>query len=287
MTQPFLANAYAKLDRTTAQIKDLRGLIGACLRYSSHKTVSRFDADRDEEIWSFQLNPPIPSDIAVIVGEVLHNLRVPLDYLACALARQNTGSDKGVYFPFGRDKDAFVEQAEQKCKKLPVEAVAMVRALKPYKGGNELLWSIHEMNRADKHREIAPINLRTGSNSLTYLTVLSGLVLAVGSRAGQHLTCIRRSAEEIAQMGSPTAVYEIGSGMQLDFGTVGCTAEQSLEYLTLTPGATVRTDMRPTFGIAFKSMIGGGMEPVDMTLQRMATLVREILDSFDKKFFVV
>jgi len=88
-------------------------------------------------------------------------------------------------------------------------------------------------------------------------------------------------------MGSPTAVYEIEAGMQLGFGTVGCTAEQSLEYLTLTPGATVQTDMRPTFGIGFKSMIGGAMEPVDMTLQRMAALVREILNSFDKKFFVV
>lgn len=250
MTQPLLANAYAKLDRTTAQIRDLRGLIGACLRYSSHKTVCRFDADRDEQVWSFQLNPPIPSDIAVIVVEILHNLRVPLDYLACALARHNTGSDKGVYFPFGQNEAGFVGQAEQKCKKVSTEALAMIRALKPYKGGNDLLWSIHEMNRADKHREIVPINLRTGSNSLTYLTVLSGLVLVVGSRAGQHMTVIRRSAEEIAQMGSPTAVYEIEAGMQLNFGTGGCTAEQSLEYLTLTPGATVQTDMRPTFNIA-------------------------------------
>lgn len=287
MKPPILANAYAKLDRTTSQIRDLRGLIGACLKYSSHKNVCRFDADRDEEVWSFQLNPPVPSEVAVIVGEVLHNLRVPLDYLACALAHQHTGSDKGVYFPFGQDEDAFVVQAKERCKKIPIEAVAMIHALKPYKGGNELLWSIHEMNRADKHRELAPINLRTGSNSLTYLTVLSGLALVIGSRSGQHLTVIRRSAEEIAQMGSPTAVYQIESGMQLNFGTVGCTAEQSLEYLTVSPGATVLTDMRPTFSIAFKNSVGNAMEPVDMTLQRMASLVRAILNSFDQRFFVV
>lgn len=286
MTQQPLVNAYAKLDRTSGQISELRGLIGTCLRYSSFQTVRRFDADRDEEVWSFQLDPPIPAEVAVIVGEVLHNLRVPLDYLACALARLNTGSDKGEYFPFGEDEDAFTEQTKQKCKKLSVEATNMIQALKPYKGGNDLLWSIHQMNRADKHREITPINLHTGSNSLSYLTVLSGLALVIGSRAGQHLTVVRRSAHEIAQMGSPTAVYEVEPGLQLNFDTVGCTAEQSLEYLTTTPGAVVQTDMRPTFSIGFKAAMGVAMEPVDMTLQRMTNLVREILNSFEKRFFV-
>jgi hypothetical protein len=119
--------------------------------------TSKIDIERDEEVWSFSIGASIPKDIPVAIGEVLHNIRTPLDHMACAVA-----SD-------------------------------LLRNWRPYKGGNELLWALHDMNRSDKHAEIAPVNLSSGSNSETYLTVWSGMALVLGSRAGQHLYAVRRS----------------------------------------------------------------------------------------------
>ena len=186
MTPHPLQNANAKLDRTKNQINQLRTMIDGVLRYSSHRRIKRLDQECDEEIWSFELCTPIPQDIPVVIGEILHNLRSPLDHLACALARQHSGTDKGVFFPFGANLEAFEMQANEKCKKLSKDAVDMIRAQRPFRGGNELLWAIHDMNRSDKHREISPINLCTSANSASYLITRSGLALVLGSRTGQR-----------------------------------------------------------------------------------------------------
>jgi hypothetical protein len=36
-------------------------------------------------------------------------------------------------------------------------AVNLIDSVKPYKGGNDLLWKIHELNRIDKHRLLVTV----------------------------------------------------------------------------------------------------------------------------------
>lgn len=280
-----LENAYAKLDRARVQIRQLERMIQGFLMYWPVGSTSKVDAALDEETWSFAIGSPIPKDVPILIGEVLLNIRSPLDYLACALALQHTGSMKGVAFPFGGDQAGLEAQIKQKAAKLSAAAVDRIRDWKPYKGGSDLLWAIHNLNIADKHRNLLPVNLRTGGNSTTRLTVWTGLALVLGSRAAQHMNVDRKSAEEIAAMGSPTAVYEVDAGMQLNFGTVGCTPEESMRYLTCTPGATFSTDMRPSLDIAFAEHVGDPLEPVCSVLSRMAVLTSDLVKDFDKRFF--
>lgn len=284
MTTP-LDGIYAKLDRTKTQIDHLQRMIdGFCMYWPVGKT-SKLDVERDEEVWSFTIEAPIPKDIPVAIGEVLHNIRTPLDHLACAVALKYSGSNKGVYFPFGADKKTLEDQMREKCKRLPATALDLIRKWRPYRSGNDLLWAIHDLNRSDKHAEIVPVNLSSGSNSETYLTVWSGMALVLGSRTGQHLYAVRRSPEEMAQMGSPTAMYDVPPGTQINYGTDGCTAEESLQFLTTTPGATFSTDMRPSLGIAFKRNVGASLEPVCSVLTRMASEARSVVADFEKNLF--
>lgn len=284
---PSLSLPIAKVERTKTQIKDLDQKIRTFLRGSAHEVVSEFDVDADADVWSFRPKREVPELFAVMAGEVLHNLRSALDNLACQIALKNSGSFKETYFPFGARADIFEAELARKGKKLSSDAIDMVRALKPYKGGNNLLWALHDANRRDKHVALSPINLLSTSNAASYLTVLSGLALVIGSRYGQHLLLDkpRPTAEEIAVMPSPTGIYTVGPSAKILFGTEGCTPDQSREFLTTTPGAKFQTNMRPTFNIALSDVEGFELEPVVATLNQMRDLVESILLTFKRRFF--
>jgi hypothetical protein len=46
------------------------------------------------------------------------------------------------------------------------QAVAAIDALKPYKGGNDVLWQLHELNNVDKHRLILTVGSAVRSTDL-------------------------------------------------------------------------------------------------------------------------
>jgi hypothetical protein len=80
-------------------------------------------------------------------------------------------------------------------------------------------------------------------------------------------------------------MYAVPPGTQLNYGTAGCTPEESLQFLTTTPGATFSTDMRPSLGIAFKRNVRPALEPVCSVLARMASEARSVIADFEKNFF--
>jgi len=292
MSNKFLHSAIAKIKRSETQINDLDANVRALFDGGGYERASQFDSTRNLEIWKFRVTTRIPDVLPVIVGEVLHNIRSSLDNLACAIASNETGSTSGTYFPFGKDETIFERELARKCKNLPSLAREMIRAVKPYKGGNDLLFTLHDLNRADKHVRLCAVNVSTGANLATYLTVHRGLALVVGAECGQHLYIDEYtgakpmpSADEIAAMPDPTAVYATPPGVQLSFGTRGCSAEKSLEFMTATPGAQFETDMKPTLQIAFRDVRGAETEPVIAVLSQMREATARIIAEFRTTFF--
>jgi hypothetical protein len=287
MANDHLEDSLAKVERAQTQIEALNAEVRRFIDKSSYDVVSKFDADRDEEIWSFRLREPVPRLIAVLIGEILHNLRSSLDQMACAVALQHSGSSKETYFPFGADATIFETELARKGKKLPSDAHDMIRTLKPYKGGNDLLWNIHYLNRADKHIHVVPINLSTSANTVKYVIVKRGLVMVLGHRKAKHLYYgkPRPSAAEIAAMPSPTSVYVTDPGFHIVFGTEGCSPEESFDFLVSTPGAEFDTDMKPTIDVAFENVEGIKLDPVVAVVNQMRQLTERILLSFRGRFF--
>jgi hypothetical protein len=67
-------------------------------------------------------------------------------------------STKEVKFPFcdSPDKlDFFIK--ERKLSRAGPEVVALVKSLKPYKGGNTALRAIHDLDIRDKHEALTPL----------------------------------------------------------------------------------------------------------------------------------
>ena len=95
----------------------------------------------------------IPAAIPCILGDFIHNLRSALDIMVCDLARHNGCKDVSNHcFPIGKSAHAFksrfggaIEQS------LSETACNAIKALNPYKGGNDDLCALSQLDNIDKH----------------------------------------------------------------------------------------------------------------------------------------
>lgn len=101
------------------------------------------------------INLPVLSWNAVaIAGDLVHNLRSSLDILAGQLVWVGTGKEptRRVEFPIAKDLATYEAEKPRKVDGMGPLAIKHIDNLKPYKGGNEALWRLHELDNIDKHR---------------------------------------------------------------------------------------------------------------------------------------
>lgn len=109
--------------------------------------------------------PIIHFDMLAIAGDVLQNLRSSLDHLIYQLALvANPDTDERVLqtvsFPIGKSLQRYESLRGRKIKGvIEPRAVEFIDRLKPYKGGNDALWRLHEANNIDKHRRLISIGV--------------------------------------------------------------------------------------------------------------------------------
>ena len=281
-----LCGIFAKTERAKAQIDDLNARIRAFFRPRPYEMV--FDInEKDEQVWSFRLTTKISIELSVVIGEILHNLRSPLDQMLCAVALQHGLSEDYVQFPSGVSIDKFKARLkDQKKLGIPTDALAIVEAAKPYKGGNDLLHALMELNRRDKHRVgIVPINL-PAQMSFSQIVFMEGIPLVVGPRTGQHLlqSKPRPTREELAALKKPTAIFDARPG-RIHFTEFGPLGDKGMEFMTTTPGAQFYADFQPALDIAFDD-VGLNGQPVVAALNQMRDLIEGILLAFEKRFFI-
>lgn len=100
----------------------------------------------------------LPADVPLHIGDAIHNMRTALDLLACDLARLNGESAHNVYFPFAQNANDLDEQIrKKKFRRAGSDAVALLKTMEPYTGGNALLRGIHDLDILDKHQLIVPV----------------------------------------------------------------------------------------------------------------------------------
>src|SRR4051812_2662692 len=113
---------------------------------------------------NFQMVPTLSFDVVTMAGDVVHNLRSALDHLAqqlvavgmaCAPIRPLLPVEmRQIEFPIAETLEKYEAEKARKIKGMLPEAVEAIDRLKPYKGGNDVLWRIHELDIIDKHRAL-------------------------------------------------------------------------------------------------------------------------------------
>jgi hypothetical protein len=108
--------------------------------------------------------PTLPFHVVSTAGDIVHNLRAALDHLAyhlvavgmeCAPVIPLTDIEmRQIEFPIAETPEKYEAEKTRKVKRMLPEAIDVIDGLKPYKGGNDSLWRIHELDNIDKHRTL-------------------------------------------------------------------------------------------------------------------------------------
>ena len=104
--------------------------------------------------------PIVPFNVPATACDVIQNLRSCLDHLAYQLARVGTADaepSRLVSFPIFEDEVKYESGRASRVAGMRPDAVKSIDALKPYKGGNELLWRLHDLSNIEKHRLIVTL----------------------------------------------------------------------------------------------------------------------------------
>ena len=100
---------------------------------------------------------PIPLRWHAIVGDCVQSYRHALDHVIWRLAIVALDGKKPpttTEFPIFNDRDLFTRDAPRKIGCLRPETQALIKGLQPYEGGDQALWTLHELSRRDKHRAL-------------------------------------------------------------------------------------------------------------------------------------
>jgi len=99
--------------------------------------------------------PVIPFDSLAAAGDVIQNLRSALDHLAYQLFTVGSPGqvpNRRLCFPISDSAKRYEAEKALKVEGMREDAKKFIDSLKPYQGGNEPLWTLHEFNNIDKHK---------------------------------------------------------------------------------------------------------------------------------------
>ncbi|MBA7656435.1 hypothetical protein ES703_64359 [subsurface metagenome] len=170
-----------KIERAKRHIRELSNEIVDYLKTKPFRVVVEKDPDSSNHLWTLRVKNEVPSHLSGIIGDAIHNLRASLDLLASDLVSMAGGNTKNVYFPFGDDADGFEEMIKKRhLDRAGDDVVEIVRSLKPYKGGNEFLRAIHDLDIIDKHKTLIPVAHYAGIKNFQMLNA-SGPMLTINN----------------------------------------------------------------------------------------------------------
>ena len=154
---------------------------------------------------------PVPSDIALILGDAIHNLRSALDHLAWQLVKAGGGQpDRDTFFPICESSQQYASAfGRGEIKRMPVGAEKVLSSIQPYQTLDQNLWLLHRLDIIDKHRLL-----------LTIAAIMDkwGIDFAAGQRVwlSDHRFVALIVGNEITNI--PTSTYERHSNQDFKLG---------------------------------------------------------------------
>lgn len=149
---------FERADAAQHEIDDLKVRVDEFVKDAvrievNQSRASRFGQQTLSELWLTQTKP-VPVALRAKAGMIANELRAILDGLATCLAIRNGGSARSAYFPISRSEEIFANDGRRKISSWRPEDVTILELLRPFKGGNDLLFALHEADRTRKHQRL-------------------------------------------------------------------------------------------------------------------------------------
>jgi hypothetical protein len=151
--------ASLKIDRAVKHIIELEALFR---KQRPFTYVLETNINTGQKATFAKRNETIANESAIIIGDVIHNLRASIDHAywdATNAFAKSEGEKKNIQFPITPTEKAFSESFIPGLPSRVSEAfVQALISLKPYRedGGNQALCAIHDLDIIDKHKLLIP-----------------------------------------------------------------------------------------------------------------------------------
>jgi hypothetical protein len=155
MSKDRLSEIRLKVKRASKHIDELDATCKAFIN-STPYTLDR-ETDPKTGYYHFSVTDvqTPPPEIGLIAGDAIHNLRSALDHLACQLVLANGNlPSRHTCFPIFDSDTKYKNMDNRKVSGMSPAAINAINAVKPYKDGNDALYTVHELDIADKHHSL-------------------------------------------------------------------------------------------------------------------------------------
>jgi hypothetical protein len=160
-----------KLKRAVDHLEAARAVLSGYMETNPYSFVlnEQRTVDSEGRVWGtggFVSREPIPTDLALIIGDCLTNLRSSLDYLVHELVEANgKNPSEGNAFPISVSAEAYAKRIDNGCLRgVSPDARTLIKTMQPYNGGYEpehsLLWVLNALTNINKHRRLLLTLLR-------------------------------------------------------------------------------------------------------------------------------
>lgn len=235
-----LNDPLAKISRAGEHLVSLKAEAREFLASSPWQNTRDTERAPEFVLYTFKVVRTPPKRVALIVADVVHNLRSALDHLAWQLARTTTETPYDrTFFPILKKDTAQSRRTfASALRDVPPEAQRIIAGFQPYQAGDEAenhpLWILQSLWNIDKHRAISPLA------ATIYLPEIIGHGLF---RDQLEDGTIRYAVPKELR---PEEIFEPNIRIELAFETVGpakgATVEALEEMLSL-----IRLDIFPAF----------------------------------------
>lgn len=144
-----------KIERAKTHIGELEGLVSAFFATEPYEALEEMNPATGKNRAWVRINAEPDPSWSLVIGDVLHNLRSALDLLYCQLLTANGVTPRGSdWFPIHDTQLLFDKGSAPVIKKRAGRrAFEIFRdSIKPYRGGNNALWCLHQLDIIGKHR---------------------------------------------------------------------------------------------------------------------------------------
>ncbi len=197
-----LKHVTLKIKRAEKHVADLERELRAFLESGPYKVGAKHDPATRKLIYYVSSAEPVPDCLPLIAGDAIQNLMTALDHLAYQIVFHDTGDSppnpKWIYFPIAADAVKYEATKRGKMEGARQETFDAIDALKPYKGGNDLLWVLYRLNNIEKHRLLLTVGSQAAGINLGQLMAghLSGTFSTEATAAFESMNVFLNPADK-------------------------------------------------------------------------------------------
>ena len=163
-------DALAKYERAQKHIQDFKIAVDTFRDANRDHVGVKVDEQTGDIVYYVKSVPVVPTEISLLLGDALHNLRSALDHLAHAIVRPTTPTAiKDTFFPIADTADGYCSMAGACIKGIRQPCRQIFDRIQPYKGGGfgHYLWQLNKLDVIDKHRLLLTVSFAPSGRTLT------------------------------------------------------------------------------------------------------------------------